>query len=342
MLGPSFKEAALNKRNKVNMEKVFATVISLSIMIALVVGIVSILKNNKGEENKKNYVDLNEINQVLNETSESAEPQVHVKGTEEATKPDERNHVADIIDPIDNKFGSDKNLSDNQSETVAMSEEDPSNEPEVVAEKSSETESVDVASNESEPETGDEPGEFANATVPDDGTGEGESAQVVAESEPETEDPGELTQVNSGVTAKNYTFGPDSSLMWPTNGEIILNYNMTNTIYFPSLDAYRCNPALVISAPEGAAVFAACDGVVSSIYETRETGLTMEIFIGNDYVLTYGQLKDICVEVGSCVSRGDIIGSIAVPSPYYSVEGSNLYFKMTDANGAVNPMDYLE
>ena len=37
------EEVALNRRrNKVDMEKVFATVISLAIMVALVVGVVSI------------------------------------------------------------------------------------------------------------------------------------------------------------------------------------------------------------------------------------------------------------------------------------------------------------
>ena len=66
------EEVALNRRrNKVDMEKVFATVISLAIMVALVVGVVSILRRNNSEgDNKQNYIDLNQINEALNETEQ--------------------------------------------------------------------------------------------------------------------------------------------------------------------------------------------------------------------------------------------------------------------------------
>lgn len=71
------EEVALNRRrNKVDMEKVFATVISLAIMVALVVGVVSILRRNNSEgDNKQNYIDLNQINEALNETEQNTQKQ---------------------------------------------------------------------------------------------------------------------------------------------------------------------------------------------------------------------------------------------------------------------------
>ena len=146
----------------------------------------------------------------------------------------------------------------------------------------------------------------------------------------------------STATILGYSFNEDSTMMWPASGNVILNYNMTNTIYFPTLDVYRCNPAIIISADEDSVVSAAADGIVIAVYETNETGLTMEIALGNDYVMTYGQLKNLTVGVGSQVKRGDVIASVAAPSQYYTVEGSNLYFRLDKGDTSVNPMDFID
>ena len=70
------------RRNKVDMEKVFATVISLAIMVALVVGVVSILRSNNSKgDNRQNYIDLNEINEALSESEQSTQKQA--EGMEE-------------------------------------------------------------------------------------------------------------------------------------------------------------------------------------------------------------------------------------------------------------------
>ena len=38
-----------------------------------------------------------------------------------------------------------------------------------------------------------------------------------------------------------------SSAVWPIEGDVLLDYSMDSTIYFPTLEQYRCNPAMVIS-----------------------------------------------------------------------------------------------
>ena len=62
--------------------------------------------------------------------------------------------------------------------------------------------------------------------------------------------------------------------------------------------------------------------------------------IGDKYSVVYGQLKadSVALSVGDSVSKGDTIGTIAKPSKYYSVEGSNLYFQVMEDDQTVNPM----
>ena len=95
------EEVALNRRkNKVDMEKVFATVISLAIMVALVVGVVSILKSNNSQgENKHNYIDLNEINEALSSENPGNETIMQADEREEESRDDR--HVENTTDAED-------------------------------------------------------------------------------------------------------------------------------------------------------------------------------------------------------------------------------------------------
>ncbi|MGN1145190.1 MAG: peptidoglycan DD-metalloendopeptidase family protein, partial [Acetatifactor sp.] len=59
--------------------------------------------------------------------------------------------------------------------------------------------------------------------------------------------------------------------------------------------------------------------------------------LGDGYQATYGQLKDISVTLNSYIDAGEALGSVAAPTKYYSVEGSNLYFQLTKDGVAINP-----
>ena len=63
--------------------------------------------------------------------------------------------------------------------------------------------------------------------------------------------------------------------------------------------------------------------------------------LGDGYELTYGQLKDLAVSEGDMVETGDLVGSVAAPTMYYSVEGANVYFKLTKDGTPVDPMSRL-
>lgn len=92
---------------------------------------------------------------------------------------------------------------------------------------------------------------------------------------------------------------------------------------------------------EGEAITAAANGKVSSVYQNPELGNVVVMELGNGYELTYGQLKDITVSEGGFVNQGEIIGNVAAPTKYYSVEGCNVYFKLTKNGVPVNPMSKL-
>ena len=146
---------------------------------------------------------------------------------------------------------------------------------------------------------------------------------------------------NIAVQESQLSFGETSKLAWPIAGNVLLNYSMDKTIYFPTLQQYKYNPSIVIGAAEGTGVACAADGIVESVYEDAQTGQTVVMRLGGGYELTYGQLQEVTVEEGDYVETGAVIGHVAEPTKYYSVEGSNVYFKLTKDGEAVNPLDYL-
>ena len=137
------------------------------------------------------------------------------------------------------------------------------------------------------------------------------------------------------------SFSDNDSLVWPVVGNILINYSMDKTIYFPTLDQYKYNPAIVIQANEGDMITAAAAGKVTSVFTDPQIGNAVTMDLGNGYEITYGQLTGILVSEGSYVSMGDMIAQVAAPTKYYSVEGTNVYFKLTKDGEPVNPMTRL-
>lgn len=130
--------------------------------------------------------------------------------------------------------------------------------------------------------------------------------------------------------------------MWPIeNGEVILNYSMDKTVYFPTLDQYKYNPAMIIKGAAGTQVMSVARGVVKSIDVTSQTGTTVTVDMGNGYEAIYGQLKEVPVHVGDTVEAKTVLGYLSEPTKYYSVEGCNLYFEMRKDGQPINPNDFL-
>lgn len=136
-------------------------------------------------------------------------------------------------------------------------------------------------------------------------------------------------------------FDEEVGLLWPVKGDILMEYSADQVVYFKTLAQYRTNPAVLIGAKEGDPVKASADGTVLDITTSEETGRTLTMMIGDDFTVTYGQLKEIAVEKGDEVAEGQVIGKVAAPTKYYSLEGTNLYYQVKEKDSPVNPLILL-
>ncbi len=162
--------------------------------------------------------------------------------------------------------------------------------------------------------------------------------QIIKNNEPESTDPSLVIQNptepssvsdNTGqpvdVPPIALMFTENDTLMWPVEGNVILEFSMNASVYFATLDQYKYNPAMLIQSEEGTMVAAAADCVVTKVGSNEEIGTYVVMSLGGDYELTYGQLKSLKVSEGDIVNAGDIIGLVSAPTKYYVVEGCNLY-----------------
>ena len=152
----------------------------------------------------------------------------------------------------------------------------------------------------------------------------------------------EVKDVSAGaVNTAKLNFSEDTLMEWPVHGNILLDYNMDQTVYYATLDQYKLSPSIVVGAEEGAPVTCSVKGKVYSVEEDPQTGTTLTMELGDGYQAVYGQLKDLTVKEGDIVEKGTVIGYINAPTRYYSSEGSNLYFAMEKSGEPVDPIAYL-
>lgn len=176
-----------------------------------------------------------------------------------------------------------------------------------------------------------------------DGTG-ADSAEIASAGNNSTGNTGtDSTETSAaGIAAQNLNFTENSLMEWPVRGTVLIDYNINETVYYPTLDQYRVSPAIAVQAVEDAPVYAAADGQVLSVEQDACTGTTVTMELGNGYQAVYGQLKDLTVAEGDTVKEGEVIGNVSEPTKYYSVEGPNLYFAVKKDGNPVDPFEYLE
>lgn len=148
----------------------------------------------------------------------------------------------------------------------------------------------------------------------------------------------------AGATVKNtspLSFDVETGLLWPVDGDVIMNYSMDHVTYYATLMQFKVNPAIVIAAEVGTEVKVATTGIITDIFDDTVTGLTVTMDIGDGYSLLYGQLANVTHKIGDKLSEGDILGVINTPTKYYTIEGSNLYFMVKENEETVNPLLYL-
>ena len=177
----------------------------------------------------------------------------------------------------------------------------------------------------------------AEASAKDAAAAENESAEV-AEDEPEAD----TEEAEMAGNVLNAGYSSENAMSWPVRGEVIMDYSMDKTIYYPTLQEYKCNPSILIQSEEGTDVAAAFSGTVADVYHDAQLGTVVEMSLGNGYEAYYGQLENVDVAVGDTVRQGQIIGTVSTPTRFYSIEGSHLNFRVTRDGEPGDPLDYLD
>ena len=177
----------------------------------------------------------------------------------------------------------------------------------------------------------------AEAFAKDAAAAENESAEA-AEDEPEAD----TEEAEMAGNVLNAGYSSENAMSWPVRGEVIMDYSMDKTIYYPTLQEYKCNPSILIQSEEGTDVAAAFSGTVADVYHDAQLGTVVEMSLGNGYEAYYGQLENVDVAVGDTVRQGQIIGTVSTPTRFYSIEGSHLNFRVTRDGEPVDPLDYLD
>ena len=144
------------------------------------------------------------------------------------------------------------------------------------------------------------------------------------------------------IVNNTLAFNEEKGLVWPVEGEVIMEFSENEMVYYETLGQFMRSDKILIGAAVGDNVKAGADGVVENVTTTRQTGQTVTVDIGSGYSVTYGELDNITVKKGDKVKSGQIIGTVAAPSGYYSKEGTNVYFKVEENKEPVNPMYLLK
>lgn len=144
------------------------------------------------------------------------------------------------------------------------------------------------------------------------------------------------------MSAGAYSFDQEAGLVWPVEGEIIMKYSSEAPVYFQTVGVFKTNEGILIAANEGDSIKCGCDGVVSNLYTDDEHGDMIEISVGDNYTVTYGQVKDIKVNVGDEVKASQEIASVASPTSYFASEGAHVYMEVREGQESVDPLLLLE
>lgn len=170
------------------------------------------------------------------------------------------------------------------------------------------------------------------------GTEQANTEQISTEQIAENDKTEKGSEEKTKAASSEYAYNGSQTLTWPITGDILLPYSMDATVYFQTLEQYKCNPGMLIGAEKGDQVASVYAATVKETGKSNEFGEYLILDLGNGYEVYYGQLEDIHVAKGDRVSAGDKLASVGNPSSYYEKEGCHLYIAVTKDDKPVNPV----
>ncbi len=281
---------------------------AFGIGIVALVAVLAAYNLNSRNTTKEQSIDLNASNQEITQEADNVDVMV-----EDDVKA--QNGQAEQDDKTKETQSSEKEQQEELSETSGQGE------------SSSENPEQDSSGEQTAPDM----------DAPEDVTEETMNAGT--EDEPQ-QDTKEQENTAGMVNSKN-AYNGAQTLTWPVTGDIILPYSMDTTVYFQTLQQYKCNPGMLIAAEKGEQVCSVYAGVIKEIGNSNEFGDYLVMDLGNGYQVFYGQLEDIHVSENDQVGAGDKLASVGEPSAYFEKEGSHLYIAITKDEKPVNPVGLM-
>ncbi len=149
----------------------------------------------------------------------------------------------------------------------------------------------------------------------------------------------ELVPTNANALFR--AFSDDNVMDWPLQGDVLMTYS-DKLIYDSTLDQYKTNDTVRISANLGDNVLASFDGEVMETGNSYNDGNYIVLSHGNGWTSTYSQLdKQFLVTKGDVVTKGQVIGTVSEPTRRYSSLYSHLGFKVAKNNDTLDPATIL-
>jgi len=124
--------------------------------------------------------------------------------------------------------------------------------------------------------------------------------------------------------------------LWPVLGRITSGFGDTRLSY--ASGGTRPHKGIDISAPSGTPVVAAADGVVTFAGRESEYGRLVCIDHGHGFLTMYGHLKELNVQAGDKVGKGQVIGTVGLSG---NSTGPHLHYEVRIHGNPVNPSRYL-
>ena len=127
------------------------------------------------------------------------------------------------------------------------------------------------------------------------------------------------------------------------NATVLKGYSDTELQYNSVMNVWETHKAVDFYAEIGANVYAVYGGTVTNITTNLLDGTVVTVDHGDGLITTYGSLsKDVTVNVGDLVGKGDIIGYASNTATSETSNDGQVHFEVWKDGNLVNPSNYMD
>lgn len=146
----------------------------------------------------------------------------------------------------------------------------------------------------------------------------------------EKEDIPQYITSESSISTNN-----SSDKMLPVKGTVCVEYSMDKVVYNEDLEIWKTHSGVDIACDENAAVYCIVEGKVVGIYTDAVYGNSV-VVEGEKYTTVYSSLKEVEVNIGNKLKKGDRIGCAGNCAGEKSV-GTHIHFELMENEEYINP-----